>query len=128
MKRKHGERMAGLLVIAAALCWALLVVQWHRSIRPNDPTLARLLAKIPQPAKTMVFATNGREYLVVVGQLPPIYTFPSGAPAYVFDQSGYLVDWTADSGDAEAFHQCWPGVLYGRAIDQMELAKWPNGL
>jgi len=52
---------------------------------------------------------------------------PSGSSAYVFAQSGQLVDWSADIGDDSKFDERWQAqhsLQVGKFVRRSELATW----
>lgn len=65
------------------------------------------------PQKIERAEKENQQYLVVTGRMTPLWfiTIPSGAPCYVFDANGRLIDWTADEGDDPRFHERWPSSL-----------------
>ncbi len=71
---------------------------------------------------------SGSNYFKVVGTVPnsPL-TLPSGPPVYIFDESGVLVDWAADSGEASDFNRRWTGVSNVIAISAEEVKQLLKG-
>ena len=69
------------------------------------------------------FSKDGKIYLEVLGRYPPaLLNLRSGSPTYVFDESGRMVDWTADRGDAPAFVRKW-GSLSNATFITIEEAR-----
>ena len=60
-------------------------------------------------------------HICVFGELAPLWTLPSGPPAYLFDASGRLADSTADVGDSTKFQDDY-GVYRGTTIELSELS------
>ena len=112
--------------VALVAFWLFLVHRWGESIAPGGETLADCLAKMPEPGRVEVFTQEGQQYLLLWGSWEAFPRFPSGPPLYVFDRSGRLVDWVADSGDSDAWWQRWPGLQKGQQISREEMMRWPG--
>lgn len=68
---------------------------------------------------------NGKPWLHVIGNPPERrLALPSGYPAWVFDASGNLVDWTADNGDGGPFVDKWGQQPRGTVITEQEARAW----
>jgi hypothetical protein len=66
-------------------------------------------AKGPTIIKSELFLHEGRQYSVMTGKIPNCFSswivLPSGPPVYIFDDSGKLSDWVADSGESSWLEQ-----------------------
>ncbi|MFO0547771.1 MAG: hypothetical protein U0271_05245 [Polyangiaceae bacterium] len=94
-----------LRTVAAALVaiFALVVatkVRATRGLAPTSRHLEAFVSTMPDDARLALFERGGDKQIVCIGPRAPLYTFPSGPAAYVFDETGALVDWTADLGDS----------------------------
>lgn len=123
--RKWSSWLLATLVLGAGWLW---LVDWsYRTQAPRGTTLREVLPQTLERSQSRVFEQDGQEYLAVFGRIlivPP--RFPSGAPVYVFDSAGRLVDWTHDDGDAESFNRRWSRLYRGRTITRDELMQWPG--
>ena len=70
------------------------------------------------------FVYNGQLYMEVIGKpnVSPL-SVPSGSPAYIFDETGVLVDWSRDLGDAPSFVKKWGGFSNAAPISVQEAAE-----
>jgi len=82
----------------------------NRSLAPPEGvhTLEQFASVMPAPLYLRVGGTPEKEYLVWTAPLKSTASLSSGPPGYAFDQTGALVDWTADQGDDLGFREKWP--------------------
>jgi hypothetical protein len=79
------------------------------------------------PREIGFFVHNGKDYLGWKGPRMHGCTLPSGSPSYVFDDNGYLVDWTFDDGDDPAYRARWGGFGGWRPTTNNDAkARWPK--
>ncbi len=111
-----------MLLALAAIVWFSLAAVEARRLRPptSARTLPSFLSVMPRPERFEIRDVGDRQYLLVVGRLPATVTLPSGPPEYVFDSSGNLLDWTADSGDDPRFVERRGSHSRGRRISEAE--------
>ena len=61
-------------------------------------------AKAPPVLRVEKYLHDGRTFTVLTGKIPSGLSswivLPSGPPVYIFDDSGMLSDWVADSGES----------------------------
>ncbi len=51
---------------------------------------------------------------------PPLFVITSSSAAYVFDESGNLVDWSSDTGDDPSFvNQWWSGRTEVVSVEEL---------
>ena len=106
-------RKAAILIVPLVCLLALWLYTEKRdadAVRPSGggTNLAGFLAARPQPVKIRKFMHSGKVHFEVVGKRPSsALSLPSGPPAYIFDETGTLVDWTADLGDSPSFVSKW---------------------
>lgn len=60
-----------------------------------------------------------KTYWVAYTPIESGWSVPSGPAAYVFDQSGTLIDWTGDSGDDDTFAARWPFDAPMSSLDEL---------
>lgn len=69
-------------------------------------TLGCLARTKPAPFRLAEVRLDGRDFIVWIGEINPLWLAPSGRACYVFDGRGRLVMWTPDcgeGGEAERF-------------------------
>lgn len=134
------------LTAAALFCLGGLIAcanwRYYEAVRPvlSDSDLFAFAARRPAPVDIRMGTVGGEPHFAVIGPYPESRVLmqlrlPSGPPAYVFDGSGTLVDWTADVGDHDAFVRKWGDVLRGevvpieraRKIIEQQQRKPPDG-
>lgn len=123
--------VAALLVCLLA-AWIYSEKKSAKAVRPpvGVTNLVAFLEARPQPSKIRKFVHNGKMHVEVVGKpdTSPL-SLPSGSPAYIFDETGALVDWTSDLGDAPAFVSKWGGLSNATFIsveEAKQLVKAPE--
>jgi hypothetical protein len=98
------------LILAAVLLGGCVATELacYRRIVPDGraATLAEYLAWRPSAAEFAVVETAGTRHVIAYGpKRSPMLA--SGPSAYVFDDTGRMVDWSADIGDDPAFDERW---------------------
>lgn len=101
-----------LAFVCLALVWVRGEIRHAQAVRPppGATNLNAFLQTGPKVARIQRFTVGDRSYIEVVGRPPLIgLSLPSGPPAYVFDESGTLLDWAGDTGEATHFNEKWRG-------------------
>jgi hypothetical protein len=111
----------GLLV-----AWLYTEKRAAEAVRPpaGGTNLSGFLRARPQPVRIRKLVHNGKVHVEVVGKpySSPL-SLPSGSPAYIFDETGALVDWTADLGDAPSFVKKWGSLTNRNSITVEEATR-----
>jgi hypothetical protein len=115
--------VSGLIIALFILClaavWIRSEARYSRAIRPpaGATNIVLFLKSRPDSTRPLLFTNEGRVYLEISRPISnPGLALPSGPPAYIFDSSGDLVDWTPDLGDDPKFHSKWSGLTNATAI------------
>ncbi len=92
------------------LGWLVSEVRWGRL---NDPSgkfanAVQYLERGRLPSRLCRATTDGHTYFIAFGPMDTWLAVPSGPAAYVFDESGDMVDWSSDIGDDASFQSQWP--------------------
>lgn len=100
--------------------WAYVEKKAMDGVAPASwgTNLMAFLELQPEPKSVRQFLHGKRTYIEVLGNIPKpsLLTLPSGPPAYVFNEFGVLVDWTADRGEDPRFVKKWGGFANGTFI------------
>lgn len=117
------------LVIVAALLACLLAAWIYAekksvtAVRPSSAAtnLVAFLQTQPQPNQIRSFVHSGKVHVQVIGKpsISPL-SMPSGSPAYIFDETGALVDWCRDLGDQPSFAKKWSSFSNATPISAEE--------
>ncbi len=78
---------------------------YYRGVEPKGENLGELASRLRIEEVTR-FEREGDVWYMLVGEFPPVYTLPSGSPAYLFDEAGVLIEWVEDIGDLPRDHRC----------------------
>jgi hypothetical protein len=115
------------MAISLLLVLALLVVLSDLRAYDEVAPLARvtdarsLLLEMPRPEAVYELHLGDSRFTEFVGPLPSAFlALPSGPPAYVFDESDHLVDWSCDTGDAPEFTRQWHTNAERRRLGEAE--------
>lgn len=87
---------------------------------PGVKTYTQLKAQ-GVPLTRAVRVTNPANHVIVFGETA-LWTLPSGPPAYLFNESGELVDSTCDVGDSTTFQYEY-NVYSGLDVDLQTIDK-----
>jgi hypothetical protein len=79
---------------------------------------------MPPPFSILISTVDGQEYLLWTGKVPAGWRLASGPPAYVFDKTGQLIDWTVDNGEAPTFYEKWYTNVQGENLPLEVAQKW----
>ena len=115
---------SAILTLMVVSFFAGTFYQQHKIVpRSNTVTLAEFSATMPPPQKVIAFEKNGSSYVEIIGPLPGFPTVPSGPPAYLFDSSGRIAYWTADTGDSTEYWEKWQHRSNSREISLCEVLQ-----
>ncbi|MDC0937201.1 hypothetical protein OAS39_13030 [Pirellulales bacterium] len=99
-----------LLVISLPAGWLVSEARWSRINNPNGKftNVDDYLAQSRQPNRVTKVSRDGKSYFIAYGPLDGRWlAMPSGPAAYVFDESGRLVEWWGDIGDEDNYGKIW---------------------
>jgi hypothetical protein len=97
-------------LLIPVLLWVGSEVYYASRIRPHGVrTLAEHYRRFGEPHRISRLHRDGTNYYELSGRASgfPMIAFPSSPPAYVYDESGTLVDWCPDPGDRAAYRERW---------------------
>ena len=88
-------------MIILVFCLNTLGILNFRRYRPprGTTTVGQLVASLPQTLKFALVQQGGSPYVVWIGKWSGAIV--SGAPVYVFDSTGHLVDYVGDAGESD---------------------------
>jgi hypothetical protein len=112
---------ASLVCIVAA--WIYAENKSANAVRPPKgvTNLVAFLQERPQVNQIRKFVHNGKLHVEVIGKASlSALTLPSGSPAYIFDETGALVDWCGDLGDNSSFVKKWGGFTNASQLSAEE--------
>ena len=122
MKVEKIAIVVGLLVCLLA-AWIYTEKKGAKAVRPpaGVTNLIAFLEARPQSAEIRKFVHNEKVHLEVIGEpFQSALSVPSGPPAYIFNESGALVDWCRDLGDQPSFVAKWGGFSNATPISVEE--------
>jgi hypothetical protein len=116
-------------IVVAAVAFVFVVVMEIRMRRAVVPpagvdTFAEFLGWHPEPWGFAMLEVSGVKYLLAYGDSKSVLMMNSGTSAYVFDESGKMVDWTSDSGDDGRFRDKWNRDRYRGGVTRAEAEGW----
>jgi len=123
----HARAMIKIFAKIAALVLSLVVAKIYIEKKISRPVgasdLSMFLEVRPQPSKIRRFVHEEKVYVEVSGR-PTISTLsqPSDPLAYIFDDTGKLVEWTYDRCDSPPFVKRW-GALSNATFISVKEAK-----
>lgn len=86
----------------AIVFWVLLAAAEIKRLSPPPGvnTLIKFAAVMPPPRRLAMITEAKEERIVWIGAAGT-WSLPSGSACYVFDRSGRLVEWSAETGDGQ---------------------------
>ena len=128
--RKSAEasygRLAIELILAAAMVWFVMDGWVGPRVDPSPPPevhdIDSFLARMARPRSAYELESGESRFIEFLGPTPET-GLPSGPPAYVFDESRRLVDWSPDTGEDPDFEQQWHVDTERRALSPEELRE-----
>lgn len=117
-KLKTIALIAAACVLSLAYVVAAATYQSRFAPASGIKTYAQLKAQ-GVPMLRAVRVSNPANHVVVFGDAA-LWTLPSGPPAYLFDESGQLIDFTCDVGDSTTFQNDY-NVFSGINVDIQSL-------
>ena len=112
-----------LLLIATWIATEWLM--YRRTVPPsNVANIDSFLKWRPSTEQFTILASDNR-HLMATGA--PSGVLPSGSSAYVFDDSGKLVAWSADIGDDPKFDEKWQAqhsLGIAKTLTRAEVSSW----
>ena len=99
-----------LLVGIPGIAWLGSEVRWARINSPQGKfaSASEYLTAGRLPSRVTTITTNGSTFFIAYSPMDYWLAVPSGAAAYVFDESGRMVTWSGDTGDDSRFQRDWP--------------------
>ena len=120
------KRFRSLLVVLLALA-ALIGIETvaHRRVDPSGraSTLGEYLVWRPREQRFARIESDGRSHIIAYGPVSSWLLLSSGPSAYVFDEAGRLVDWSADIGDDPHFDTRWNAQGARSALKRGEVER-----
>jgi hypothetical protein len=96
-----------LLLVGVPLLVADVLSIKRLSPEGRTTTLREFLAWQPEASRFCSITIGDKQHVIAFG--PKHALFASGYPAYVFDETGNLIDWSTDIGDDPEFDERWKG-------------------
>ena len=102
MATKREWLIATCVLIGGAGVWIFFARAEQQRLTPpaGVDSLDGFAAVMPAPFQVAVVELGGKSYVVWIGGLAR-WSLPSGRACYVFDETGKLVMWDTETGDAQ---------------------------
>ena len=102
--------IGALLVVAPACGWLLSEIRWARINAPDGrfSNVREYIARGRPPSRVTKVEKEGKTFFIAYSPMNTWLAVPSGPAAYVFDATGQMVEWSADTGDDPDFQKKWP--------------------
>jgi hypothetical protein len=124
------KRLRGLVIFTIFIggCLATEYVS-HRRVDPTGrvSNLSEYLAWRPAAEQFAAVDINGKRHVIAYGPMSSWLLLSSGPSAYVFDETGRLVDWSSDIGDDPEFDERWSAQRSrhpGRAVSRGDVQRF----
>ena len=122
LRNKKARRIGLALSILAVSSVAYVLFTFSRNTPTQVSSWAEYQTSLPPAESYWIIKAGDEEALMTHGPVATL-TVPSGPPAYVFDQSGRLLDWTLDMGDDPGFRRKWP-MTGANEVGRQEAEDW----
>lgn len=101
-RSSHRTETIFLCLVLFAIATSIAHEAWERKALAPPPgvtTLEAFARAIPPPRHLITATHEGKRIFSWHGELMSLLTIPSGPSCYLFDESGNLIDWQAETGD-----------------------------
>lgn len=88
-----------LALVAGLAAYFAAVEHYYAGVAPREGETLAELSQRTEIGRVLRAQRDGAAVYFVYGDVPPSYVLSSGAPVYVIDAEGRVVDWISDSGD-----------------------------
>jgi hypothetical protein len=105
--KSHLKILLSVPFVVCILYFGSLLYNHVRVVPTGVETVQDFYQRYGNPPKVESINVSGRRYYRITGEIPAPLGFPKGSPLYVFDDTGRLVDWTAESGNDPSFSSRW---------------------
>jgi hypothetical protein len=112
---------AFIFIFAAA--WVASEVRWSRinSPRGKFDNAQEYIDHGRLPARAFKIQKAGETFFIAMSPMDTSFALtPSGPAAYVFDDTGRMVDWTDDIGDDSDFKVNWPRPYQESSLEELK--------
>ncbi len=124
MKRnkKIGIAIMVALVVVLAGGWLLSEVRWARINKPTGKfsNVREYLADGRLPSRVTRVKKDGKTFFIAHSPLDTWLAFPAAPAAYVFNETGEMVEWCSDPGDNSGFQKKWPLPQDKSSVDELK--------
>ena len=113
MKVKRNTQIEMLIVVFIFVIPAsglfLSEIRWARVNRPDGKfsNVNEYIAHGRRPSRVTKVEKGGKAFFIAYGPMDMWLALPSGPAAYVFDETGHMVEWSWDTGDDPGFQREW---------------------
>jgi hypothetical protein len=116
--RKTIVSIAAMCLLFVAYIFAVATYQSRIAPAPGVKTYWQLKKQGVQFTRSVSVSTPP-DHVILFGEMK-LWTLPSGPPAYLFSESGELVDFTSDIGDSTTFQNVYK-VHTGAEVDLLTI-------
>ena len=126
MKMKRSNKVEILIVVFVLVVpvggWLLSEIRWARINNPDGKftTVHDYLAQRRRPARVTKAQKGGNTFFIAYSPMDTWLAVPSGPAAYVFDETGHMVEWSRDTGHDWGFQQKWPLPQSESSVEELK--------
>jgi hypothetical protein len=112
-------------LVAGVLYFGSVIYNGERVVPKGVETVQDFYRRYGNPPRVDTLQSSGRQYFRITGEIPAPLGFPKGNPIYIFDNTGRLIDWTAESMNDPKFAARWEGIATERMTLEYFLDRFP---
>ena len=122
MKRRIAVGLACCVLVVGGLgSWIFSEIRWSRINNPEGKfsAVSGYLAAGRLPTRVTKVRKDGATYFIAYSPMDTWLALPSGPAAYVFDETGKMINWSCDAGDDPNFEKNWPLPQERSSIEEL---------
>ena len=110
-------------VIMVPMCgWIISEIRWARINNPEGKfsNVADYIVHGRQPSRVTKVEKQLKTFFIAFCPMDTWLAVPSGPAAYVFDETGKMIQWSRDTGDDARFQKQWPVPHEKSSIEELK--------
>lgn len=124
-RNKAIEIVILLIALAYPAGWLMSELRWASVNNPEGKftNVSEYLAQPRRPSRVTNAEKDGALFFIAYSKMDYWLAVPSGPAAYVFDDSGEMIELSADTGDDADFQRKWTLPKQESSVEELRLLR-----